>query len=228
MKYLIKEMPDMEKPRERFISNGVDSLSNVELISIVLRTGTKNKSVKELSIDILNEVSLHELANINYVSLSNIKGMGKVKAITLLSAIELGKRVYSKKDLIYKISNNVDLYNLVKDDMVNKLQEMFMVVFLDNKSYLIDKKIIFLGTVNYSMVIPRDIFREAVKYNATSILLVHNHPGGSCNPSNEDVELTKKLIYLGDMLEIPVMEHIIIGNGGYYSFRDEMMDIFSR
>ena len=228
MKYLIKEMPDMERPRERFISNGVESLSNVELISIVLRTGTKNKSVKELSVDILNEVSLHELANINYVSLSNIKGMGRVKAITLLSAIELGKRVYSKKDLIYKITNNVDLYNLVKDDMVNKLQEMFMVVFLDNKSYLIDKKIIFLGTVNYSMVIPRDIFREAVKYNATSILLVHNHPGGSCSPSNEDVELTKKLIYLGDMLEIPVMEHIIIGNGGYYSFRDNMRGIFSR
>ena len=228
MKYLIKEMPDMERPRERFISNGVESLSNVELISIVLRTGTKNKSVKELSIDILNEVSLHELANINYVSLSNIKGMGRVKAITLLSAIELGKRVYSKKDLIYKITNNVDLYNLVKDDMVNKLQEMFMVVFLDNKSYLIDKKIIFLGTVNYSMVIPRDIFREAVKYNATSILLVHNHPGGSCNPSNEDFELTKKLIYLGDMLEIPVMEHIIIGNGGYYSFRDNMRGIFCR
>ena len=228
MKYLIKEMPDMERPRERFISNGVESLSNVELISIILRTGTKNKSVKELSIDILNEVSLHDLANINYVSLSNIKGMGKVKAITLLSAIELGKRVYSKKDLIYKITNNVDLYNLIKDDMENKLQEIFMVVFLDNKAYLIDKKIIFLGTVNYSMVIPRDIFREAVKYNATSILVAHNHPGGSCNPSNEDIELTRKLIYLGDMLEIPVMEHLIIGSECYYSFRDNMRDIFSR
>ena len=228
MKYLIKEMPDMERPRERFISNGVESLSNVELISIILRTGTKNKSVKELSIDILNEVSLHDLANINYVSLSNIKGMGKVKAITLLSAIELGKRVYSKKDLIYKITNNVDLYNLIKDDMENKLQEIFMVVFLDNKAYLKNKKIIFLGTVNYSMVIPRDIFREAVKYNATSILVAHNHPGGSCNPSNEDIELTRKLIYLGDMLEIPVMEHLIIGSECYYSFRDNMRDIFSR
>ena len=218
----------MERPRERFISNGVESLSNVELISIVLRTGTKNKSVKDLSVDILNEVSIHDLANINYVSLSNIKGMGKVKAITLLSAIELGKRVYSKKDLIYKITSNVDLYNLVKDDMENKLQERFMVVFLDNRSYLIDKKILFLGTVNYSMVIPRDIFREAVKYNATTILLVHNHPGGSCNPSNDDIELTKKLIYLGNMLEIPVMEHIIIGSGGYYSFRDNMRNIFIR
>ena len=97
--YLIKEMPDYEKPRERFIRDGVESLSNVELISIILRTGTKNKSVKELSIDVLKEVSIHDLANINYKALSNIKGMGDVKAITLLAAIELGKRVLSKKNV---------------------------------------------------------------------------------------------------------------------------------
>lgn len=226
--YLIKEMPDNEKPRERFIRDGVESLSNVELISIILRTGTKNKSVKELSIDVLKEVSIHDLANINYKALSNIKGMGDVKAITLLTAIELGKRVLSKKDLIYKITNNVDLYNLVKDDMEGKLQERFMVVFLNNKAFVIDKKILFIGTVNYSMVIPRDIFREAVKFNASSCLLVHNHPGGSIDPSVDDIELTKKMIYLGDMLEIPVLEHIIIGNGKFYSFRDNMNDLFSR
>ncbi len=226
MSYLIKDLPDSEKPRERFIKYGVESLSNVELISILLRTGTKNKSVKDLSIELLNEIPFYDLAHIHYYALKDIKGIGSVKAITLLSAIELGRRVNSRSDSIIHIKNSNDLFYYVKEDMENKLQERFMAVYLNHKACVIEKKILFLGTVNYSMVVSRDVFREAVKCNATAILLVHNHPGGSVHPSLEDIQTTKKLIQIGKILEIPVMEHIIVGNNKYYSFKENMGDIF--
>lgn len=228
MSYLIRELPNDERPRERFINYGVEALSNEELLSILIRTGTKNKSVKDVSMELLREVSINDFANINYNYLKNIKGIGSVKAITIMCAIEFGKRVYSFKNLIYKINNSDDLFLYVKDEMSNKLQERFMAVFLNNKAYVIDHKIIFMGTVNYSLVIARDVFREAVKSNATSMLLVHNHPGGSLEPSYDDIEITRNFIEIGKLLEIPVMEHIIVGNNNYYSFRNNMGDLFEK
>ena len=228
MSYLIKELPDYERPRERFKKYGPSSLSNEELISILLRTGTKNKSVREVSTDILKEVSLHELSNIHYKTLSKIKGVGDVKSITLLSAVELGKRILNYSDIKLKLKTQSEVFDYVRNDMEGLLQEKFMVIYLDNKSYVIQKKIIFMGTVNYSLVVARDIFREGVKCNATSMILIHNHPGGSIEPSLEDCELTEKIIKLGHLMEIPVMEHMIIGNNRYYSFREYRGDLFAK
>lgn len=228
MSYLIREMPESERPRERFKKYGVSALSNEELLSILLRTGTKLKSVKELSLDILNEIDINELVNYDFTSLKNIKGVGEVKAITILSAIEFGKRVLSRSDLVKQIKTGDDVFYLVKDDMENCLQEKFMVVYLDTKKYVINKKVIFVGTVNNSSITPRDVFREAVKLNSASMILVHNHPAGSILPSYEDVYLTNEFIKLGKMMGISVIDHLIIGKNKYYSFRESNGDLFAK
>lgn len=228
MSYLIREMPESERPRERFKKYGVSALSNEELLSILLRTGTKLKSVKELSLDILNEIDINDLVNYDFTSLKNIKGIGEVKAITILSAIEFGKRVLSRSDLVKQIKTGDDVFYLVKDDMENCLQEKFMVVYLDTKKYVINKKVIFVGTVNNSSITPRDVFREAVKLNSASMILVHNHPAGSILPSYEDVYLTNEFIKLGKMMGISVIDHLIIGKNKYYSFRESNGDLFAK
>ena len=226
MSYLIKELPISERPRERFKKYGVEALSNEELLSILLRTGTSNKSVKDLSIDILNNIDINELVNYDFNTLKSIKGVGEVKAITIISAIEFGKRALSKKDLVKQIRNGDDVYYLVKDDLENSLQEKFLVVYLDTKKYVISKKVIFVGTVNSSSITPRDVFREAVKLNSVSMILVHNHPAGSITPSYEDIYLTNEFIKLGRMMGISVIDHLIIGKNNYYSFRESNGDLF--
>ena len=226
MSYLIKEMPESERPRERFKKYGVSALSNEELLSILIRTGIDKKSVKELSMDILKSINIHDFVNINFNTLKRIKGIGEVKAITILSAIEFGNRVLSKEDLVIQIKTGVDVYNLVKDEMENELQEKFMAIYLDTKKYVLMKKIIFIGTVNSSSVTPRDVFREAVKLNSTSMILVHNHPAGSINPSYEDIYLTNEFIKLGKMMGIFVIDHLIIGKNNFYSMRESNGDLF--
>lgn len=226
MSYLIKELPEDERPRERFKKYGVEALSNEELLSILLRTGTSNKSVKDLSIDILRKIKMNDLINYDFSTLKNIKGVGEVKAITIISAIEFGKRVLSKKDLVDQIRTGDDVYYLVKDDLENSLQEKFLVLYLDTKKFVISKKIIFIGTVNSSSVTPRDVFREGVKLNSASMILVHNHPAGSVGPSYEDLYLTNEFIKLGRMMGIPVIDHLIIGKNNYYSFRESNGDLF--
>jgi DNA repair protein RadC len=226
MSYLIKELPVSERPRERFKKYGVEALSNEELISILLRTGTEDKSVKDVSLDILNNFKIDELKYVNFNSLKSIKGVGEVKAITIICAIEFGKRVYSKCDFVKQVKTGEDVYYLVKDDMENLLQEKFMTVYLDTKNMVIDRKIIFVGTVNSSCVTPRDVFREGVKLNCTSMILVHNHPAGSVNPSYDDIYLTNEFIKLGRMMGINVIDHIIIGKNNYYSFRESNGDLF--
>lgn len=226
MSYLIKELPIEERPRERFKKYGVEALSNEELLSILLRTGTGNKSVKEVSLDILKLYKMDELKDINFNSLKSIKGVGEVKAITILSAIEFGKRVLSKKDLIYQIKTGDDVFDLVKDEMSNLLQEKFMAIYLDTKNMVIDKKVLFVGTVNSSSITPRDVFREGVKLNSAKMVLVHNHPAGSVNPSFEDIYITNEFIKLGRMMGISVIDHLIIGKNSYYSFRKDKGDLF--
>ncbi len=228
MSYLIKELPIEERPRERFKKYGVKALSNEELLSIILRTGTGNKSVKDVSLDILKKYKINELKDINFNSLKSIKGVGEVKAITIISAIEFGKRVFSTSDLIYQIKTGDDVYNLVRDDMENLLQEKFMAVYLDTKNKVIDKKVIFVGTVNSSSITPRDVFREAVKLNSASMILIHNHPAGSISPSYEDVYLTNEFIKLGRMMGISVIDHLIIGKNNYYSFKESNGDLFEK
>lgn len=215
----IKELPNNEKPREKAIHFGIETLSNAELISIVLRTGFKDKSVIELSYDLLNKFNgLQGLKNLSYQELIKVKGLKEAKAISLLAMIEFSKRInYQSNDKIH-IDNHRKVFDLLEPIYSDELQEKLVVLFLNKKEYLIAKKELFVGGLDHHLVHPRDIFREAVKENSAKIIIVHNHPSGDSSPSVEDKETTYSLIKQGKELGIQLLDHIIIGKGEYFSF----------
>ena len=220
----LKDLPNEEKPRERLIKYGVSNISNEDLISILIRTGSKNINVKELSNKILSKInSINSLNELSIRELTEIKGVGRTKALTILAAIELGKRVVSTS-----IEENVDLKNskLIHDYFSSLIakdnQENLLVILLDSKRKLISYQIMYKGTSKESVVSPREIFNYAVKERASAIVIMHNHPSGIVNPSKADIELTNKLIMSGSIIGIPLIDHLITNGKDYYSFYEEM------
>ncbi|MDD4036424.1 MAG: DNA repair protein RadC [Bacilli bacterium] len=220
---LIKDTPKAERPRERLEQYGVSNLSNEELIAIILKTGTKNESVKSLAARLLITIGgVTELKDTKITTLTSIKGIGKVKAMELIAAIELGKRIYYDKELTNNTFNNAEsVFNYFRYYLNNKKQEHFYCLYLDNKKNLIDKKLLFVGTINKSIVHPREIFKEAYLLSASYIICVHNHPSNDPTPSNEDLIFTKSIIEIGAIQGIPIIDHIIVGNNNYYSFFEQ-------
>ncbi len=219
--YTIKEMPSMERPRERLQKYGPESLSNAELIAILIRTGCAKTSAIEVARAIIHDIpDLGELRNRTLQELSSVEGMGPAKAMTILASIELGKRVLNPQNESIRITSPKDVYNLLKDDMSSLKQEVLYVLFLDLKSNLITKKEVFVGSLNQSLVHPREVFKYAVKYSAFQIILVHNHPSGDPEPSTQDIEVTKRFIEAGNMLQIKCADHVVIGKKGFQSVMD--------
>lgn len=220
---IIKEMAEFEKPRERLINYGKENLSNEEIIAIVLRTGTKEISSKLLASKILSKFkNITELRNANISNLTTIKGMGKIKSIELIAAIELGKRVYETVPNIYKKYENVNkIYEGFKDLIKDEKQENFYALYFDTKQNLIDYKLLFKGTLNITTVHPRDIFKEAFLLNAASFVVIHNHPSGDPLPSKPDVDLTNQINTISKIMGINFLDHIIIGQDKYFSFYEE-------
>lgn len=220
---IIKEMAELEKPRERLLNNGKENLSNEEIIAIVLRTGTKEISSKMLATKILSKFkNISELRNANISNLTTIKGMGKIKSIELIAAIELGKRVYETVPNIYKKYENVNkIYEGFKDLIKDEKQENFYTLYFDTKQNLIDYKLLFKGTLNVTTVHPRDIFKEAFLLNAASFIIIHNHPSGDPLPSKPDVDLTNQINTISKIMGINFLDHIIIGQDKYFSFYEE-------
>ena len=226
MNVLIKDIPLNERPRERLINKGVEYLSNEDLLAILLKTGTKENSVKVLASNILKQLdNISNLKDINLERLIKIKGIGKAKACELLAAIELGKRLNKKIDNLnqIKIYSSNSIYEYYQDKLKDKLQEHFYCVYLDTKNHIIKDKLLFIGTINESLIHPREIFKEAYLLSASSIICVHNHPSGNVTPSNNDIVMTKQLIEVGKILGIKVLDHIIIGKNNYYSFNDNSL-----
>ena len=223
MKTLIKDIPINERPRERLINFGVEYLSNEELLAIILKTGTKNFSVKILANNILKQIdNINDLKNINLEKLTKIKGIGKAKACEILASIELGKRINNKIGNInqIKVLSSSSIYDYYKEKLIDKKQEYFYCVYLDTKNHIIKDKLLFIGTINESLVHPREIFKEAYLLSASSIICVHNHPSGNIEPSQNDIIMTKQLKDIGLLLGVKMLDHIIIGNNNYYSFND--------
>ena len=221
---LIKEIPNEERPRERLIKYGVGSLSNEELLSIILSTGYKSRSCKEVSIDILKYFeSITNMKNASINNLSKIKGVGVSKACNILASIELGKRVFNDSVKNSRILSTEDVYNFIKSDVEGMKQEHFYAIYLDNKNKVLEKRLLFIGTINKSVVHPREVFKYAYLSSATSIIVVHNHPSGEVSPSKEDIEITKALVELGNINRIPIIDHVIVGSSNYYSFNEELM-----
>ena len=220
----IKDIPVVDRPRERLIQYGVENLSNEELLSIILKTGSKNKSAKELSNEVLKlSNGIDNIKDITIEQLLTLDGIGLTKATSLLSTIELGKRIFlsgkNVKKLLFK--NASEIFENTKYLFLDQKQECFYCFYLNNKNEVIERKLLFMGTINRSIVHPREIFKYAYLSSASSIVCVHNHPSGDVNPSREDIRLTNALIELGHLNSIPLVDHIIVSNDNYYSFYEE-------
>lgn len=221
----VKEMALEERPREKMLAKGEKSLSNVELLAILLRTGTKYKNAIELANYIINKDTqgLRYLQDMTIEELCEIDGVGLSKATMIKAALELGIRVASIKPNKYKVKNPWDIYKYYMDSLRYQKQEIFKVVFLNTKNEIISDVDVSKGTLNSSLVHPREVFREAIKRSTNKIILMHNHPSGNIEPSNEDKSVTSRLIKCGELIGIEVIDHIIIGDGLYFSFKENMI-----
>ena len=225
----IKELPKEERTRERLKNIGVENVSNEELLAILLKCGTKDKSVKELACEVLARIQdIHHLESINFNTFDGIKGLGNVKKIEIMAAIELGKRIFlSKGDESKIVYNSPEIIYLNNKYLFQgKKQEYFYCLYLDSKNKLIERKLLFMGTINKSIVHPREIFKEAYLTSASNIICMHNHPSGDITPSMEDIRLTKSLIEIGKLQGIGIVDHLIISDNSYYSFYDNKKDLF--
>lgn len=216
-----KEVPYDERPREKAMKYGIQSLSNTEILAIILRTGSKEKNVLEVSQKLLYQIDkISNLKDITINELTNIKGIGKTKAITILASIELGMRIIRNDNELktYTTPRQVFEYLYPKVKLLNK--ECLYALYLNTRGGLIQEVLIMQGTVNSSLVDGKDIFKWALKLSATAIILVHNHPSGDPTPSIQDIKSTEKLVQMSKMMDVIILDHIIIGND-YYSMKEE-------
>ncbi|MBT2688095.1 DNA repair protein RadC [Bacillus sp. ISL-47] len=221
--FLIKDFPQDERPRERFVQNGPQSLSNHELIAILLRTGTKDESVLQLSNRLLTQFEgLRLLKDASLDEITAIKGIGTAKAIQLLASVEIGRRISNLAyDDRYIIRSPEDGANYVMNDMRFLSQEHFVCLYLNTKNQVLHKQTIFIGSLNASIVHPREVFKEAFRRSAASIICIHNHPSGDPAPSREDIEVTKRLAEAGKIIGIDVLDHLIIGENKFVSLKEK-------
>ena len=223
-KYTLKELPISEQPREKLYNHGAESLSNAELIAVIIRTGYMDDTAIDLASRILslNESGIAYLSDITYEELTQVKGIGSCKAGQILAVMEIGKRINRRgsHDKIKVTSPDV-LANLLMDEMRFLFKEHFKIALLDTKNQILGIENISIGTLNASIVHPRDVFKVAIKRNCNSIILVHNHPSGDVEPSNEDINITRRLIDAGNILGVSILDHIIIGDNRYLSFKQK-------
>lgn len=223
MQIMIKDVPKEDRPRERAIRLGASHLTNQEILAILLGSGTKLESVTMLANRVLMHFEgLKLLHDATFEELTAIKGIGHAKGVQILAAIELGKRMsqYNPDDK-YVIRSPDDGANYVMEEMRLLKQEHFVVLFLDTKNHVIHRQTIFVGSLNASIVHPREVFREAAKRSAASIILTHNHPSGDPSPSQEDIHVTRRLVEAGKIMGIEVLDHLIIGNRKFVSLKEK-------
>lgn len=222
--YKIKDIPLNERPRERLKEVGQSNLTNIELLSIILKSGTKEKNVKDLSIELLKKYNLLELKDVSINDLISIKGIGEAKAIELIASIELGKRIFLKETKkLVKLDDPVKIWESSKYIFNGKKQEYFYTYYFNTKQELIEKKLLFIGTINQSTTHIREVFKEAYKVSASYIICLHNHPSNDVTPSKADKEFTQALFEIGKIQGIPVLDHIIVGDNKYYSFYENSL-----
>lgn len=214
----VREMPIEARPREKALQYGLQALTDYELIAIILRTGYQGMSSIALAQEVLNKFPMHKLNSISLSELMEIKGIKEAKALELLVCFELSKRnnlyIGKNEDVV---SNPLAVLNFIKSEIGSLSNEQFLVICLNTKNYIIKYKVMFIGTVDVTVVHPRDIFKFAIENNATRIICAHNHPSGDTKPSKQDIEITKVLKKTGEMVGIPLLDHVIVSNSEVYS-----------
>lgn len=210
-----KDVPDFDRPREKMVARGVKSLSNLELIAAMLVTGSRGRDVFQIAADIV-KVSEKSFNRMSLESLTTVPGVGVAKACRIMAAVEFSRRFLLREGV--RIRSDKDIIPLVAE-VADKKQEYFLTLTIDGANQLIQKRTVFIGTVNQSLIHPREIFADAVADRAAGIVLVHNHPSGICAPSQEDFNVTDRMLKAGKIMGIDIMDHIIITKDDYYSFQ---------
>ncbi len=211
--YLIREMPPSDRPRERLAERGADALSTAELIAILLRTGVKGQSAVQLAQELLRAHgnSLEELVRVPLEALAQVKGVGKTKAIQLKAAFELARRLSLPREAQPMINTPGEAADVLRGTLRDLAHEEFRALLLNTKNALIRVAPVSVGSLNASIVEPREVFKQAIAASAASMILAHNHPSGDPTPSSEDIAITKRLVKAGELLNIAVLDHIILG-----------------
>lgn len=223
----IREMPADERPRERLARYGPEALATAELLAIILRTGTARESALGLANRLLSRFgSLRGIATASVEELSSVPGMGLAKAAQLRAAFELGKRLAMTGETPRPIVRSpADAANLVMEDLRHRDKEYFQAILLDTRNRVIGVTTISIGSLSQSVVHPREVFKEAISRSCAALILCHNHPSGDPSPSEEDAAITRRLVEAGKLLGMPVLDHIIIGQGSYLSLKERgLMD----
>ena len=215
----LKNYPLEERPREKAFHHGIESLNNIELLALVLRTGNKQESAIELAQRVINEIGgFRYLHDINYYQLIQIKGIKQAKAIEVLAIIEIAKRLDKQPVAMSAIKEPRDGYELLKNQLMFEQQEKVIVLCLNSRLEVIKEKTVFIGGNNISIISGRELFKEALICGSNRVMVVHNHPSGNPEPSIEDIEATERLYSMAKELDIDVVDHLIIGRSRFYSF----------
>lgn len=218
----IKDFPLEERPRERLIKEGPKSLSNAELLAIILRTGNKKENVLELSKRIIKKYDFKTLSRIRTNSLKKTFGIGETKACQVIACFEIGRRRACLKNGKSKTINSAkDIAKLLMPELSNLKKEHFIGLFLDSRKRVIKQETLFIGSLDSSIIHPREIFKTALAESAAAVILAHNHPSGDPRPSEEDIEVSKQIIKAGDILGIQVLDHVIIADSRYISLNEK-------
>jgi DNA repair protein RadC len=220
--FRLREWPAEDRPRERMQRQGAESLSHAELLAILLRTGTRDESAVHLAQRILNDCGgLRRLAERGWDELTHIRGIGPAKAIQLQASIELGRRIArSRLPETVTITRPQDAADLLMEEMRHHREEHFVCLFLNTKNHVIGRQTLSIGSLNASVVHPREVFRAAIRRSSASILCAHNHPSGDPAPSPEDIQLTRRLAEAGAMIGIELLDHIVIGDRRFVSLKE--------
>lgn len=216
----IKEMLEEQRPREKALRIGVESLNDIELLCLVISSGTKNKPVDQIAQEVLKKTdNLARLTDIPIKDLMKIEGIREVKALQIISSIELCKRALKAKAYSCSIHHPEDAVSWFEMEYGTQNQENFVCLFLDTRGMIITHKVLFKGSLNESLIHPREIFKEAFLQNAYALLFVHNHPSNDVSPSQSDIRSTHRLVEVSKTMGIPIMDHIIVGRNRWYSFK---------
>ena len=219
----IKDLPKIERPREKLVAKGAENLKDSELLAILLRTGRAGKNVIDIASQILTKYSKKRLLQMTYDDLLKIKGIDSAKATTLLAAFELSKRALEVDN------SNLPIISTPKDvvaqltELRHNKRENFVALYLNARNQLLHKETISIGTLNTNLVHPREVFEPALKYSAANIMVAHNHPSGDSKPSEDDLEITKRLINAGKTMGVEVLDHVIVANNSHFSFKEEKL-----
>ncbi len=213
----INELVSVDKPREKLEKKGIKALKDYELMAVLLGSGTKDSDVLKLSREIVRKFK-NNFENITLESLLQIHGLGKAKASKIISAIELSRRYLIKQNA--KITSPEQIFDELRD-FKNKQQEYFIVITLDGANHIIEKRVVFIGTLNHSLVHPREVFADALTDRAASIIIAHNHPSGNLEASKEDINITNRLKDSAKLLGIDLMDHIIFSKDGFISLQEQ-------